>query len=389
MSAHYNANSQRVTHRMSGAHHGDSRRAGNEASVVASGATDPTSLVPRSHPAPVSPYGGTSTPYGDPSGAIYQHNISLYSTQPRNSTSSSLHQSPPQPSSLYDQGNYTLRSSQPASPVHGEFSNSYDQRSASNTAPGTGHGYRSPSFSQSPGIDAITDGIGSLTTSPTGAQWSTTPGPGLPGHDAGISHSVQPMSRGSNVSQNVISGTSSTHNTTLDPRYTVQKSPKSFFRVGRVFAILWHENEGSSGRGTQSYISVGPVYIGRFNEPVHSGIRRMVVVKALDQCAWCFPVSTYSRKGVAKTGVDASKHAIIYMQGTEPQRGSGEPQMMKEPLEVAPASPDQKLDYMSRLNFGKIYTVEHNVKVLPVGKITERSMPRFQNYAKSEFNVMS
>ena len=100
-------------------------------------------------------------------------------------------------------------------------------------------------------------------------------------------------------------------------------------------------------------------------------------------------MSTYSRKGVAKTGVDASKHAIIHMQGTEPQLGSGEPHMTKGPLEVAPASPDQKLDYMSRLNFGKIYTVEHNVKVLPVGKITERSMPRFQNYATSEFNAMS
>lgn len=62
--------------------------------------------------------------------------------------------------------------------------------------------------------------------------------------------------------------------------------------------------------------------------------------------------------------------------------------MTKEPLEVAPASPDQKLDFMSRLNFGKVYTVEHNVKVLPVGKITERSMPRFQSYAKNEFNIM-
>lgn len=86
--------------------------------------------------------------------------------------------------------------------------------------------------------------------------------------------------------------------------------------------------------------------------------------------------------------MDPSKHAVIYMQGTEPQVGSSEPHMTKEPLEVAPASPDQKLDFMSRLNFGKVYTVEHNVKVLPVGKITERSMPRFQSYAKNEFNIM-
>jgi hypothetical protein len=61
--------------------------------------------------------------------------------------------------------------------------------------------------------------------------------------------------------------------------------------------------------------------------------------------------------------------------------------MTKEPLEVTPATFDQRLDPMSRLNFGKIYTVEHNVKVLPVGKISERSMPKFLSYAKRECEV--
>lgn len=64
-----------------------------------------------------------------------------------------------------------------------------------------------------------------------------------------------------------------------------------------------------------------------------------------------------------------------------------EPKMSKEPLEVEPARPDQKLDPMSRLNFGKVYTVEHNVKVLPVGKITDRSMARFNSYVKHEFSL--
>ena len=60
--------------------------------------------------------------------------------------------------------------------------------------------------------------------------------------------------------------------------------------------------------------------------------------------------------------------------------------MAKEPLEVEPAKSDQKLDPMSRLNFGKVYTVEHNVKVLPVGRITDASINRFNAYAKAEFN---
>lgn len=61
--------------------------------------------------------------------------------------------------------------------------------------------------------------------------------------------------------------------------------------------------------------------------------------------------------------------------------------MTKEPLAVTPASSDQKLDPMSRLNFGKIHTVEHNVKVKPVGKVTEESMLSLLAYARSSLKI--
>lgn len=97
------------------------------------------------------------------------------------------------------------------------------------------------------------------------------------------------------------------------------------------------------------------------------------------------PITTYGGKGVAKAGLDRSKHAVIYMRGCLPVTKAGEPKMTKEPLEVEPAKPDQKLDPMSRLNFGKVYTVEHNVKILPVGRIVEASMAKFIAYTKAEF----
>jgi hypothetical protein len=96
------------------------------------------------------------------------------------------------------------------------------------------------------------------------------------------------------------------------------------------------------------------------------------------------PITTYSGQGVAKAGVDRGKHAVIYMRGSQPATKKHEPKMTKEPLEVEPAKPDQKLDPMSRLNFGKVYTVEHNVKVMPVGKMTDGSMSRFNSYVKYE-----
>jgi hypothetical protein len=46
-----------------------------------------------------------------------------------------------------------------------------------------------------------------------------------------------------------------------------------------------------------------------------------------------------------------------------------ERQVNKRPIGVDKASPDQKLDKMSRLNFGRPLSVEHNVKVMNVGTV--------------------
>jgi hypothetical protein len=63
-----------------------------------------------------------------------------------------------------------------------------------------------------------------------------------------------------------------------------------------------------------------------------------------------------------------------------------EPKMAKDPVEIEPARPDQELDPMSQLNFGRVYTVEHNVKALPVGRITDGSMARFNAYIEHQVN---
>jgi hypothetical protein len=54
--------------------------------------------------------------------------------------------------------------------------------------------------------------------------------------------------------------------------------------------------------------------------------------------------------------------------------------LIKKPIAVEKASDDQKLDIMSRVNFKKIYTIEHNVKVMSVGKVTRDSLPVLLKY---------
>ncbi|KAL1964448.1 hypothetical protein VTN77DRAFT_7006 [Rasamsonia byssochlamydoides] len=166
----------------------------------------------------------------------------------------------------------------------------------------------------------------------------------------------------------------------LDPRYELQD--EGYFEFGKVFAVLWHQNAGARGKHQSS----DTLTSGKYGEKIYSSIRRMVVVKNFHGHSWCLAIFTYSRNGVAKRSLDPSNHAVIYNAGSEPYTSSREPPMSKDPLAVRIRSPDLKLDRMSRLNFGKIYTVEHNEKVLPIGKISKESLPKLKEYARDVMN---
>jgi hypothetical protein len=71
------------------------------------------------------------------------------------------------------------------------------------------------------------------------------------------------------------------------------------------------------------------------------------------------------------------------MSDTTPSRLPSETGMTKKPIQVDPAGADQKLDAISRVCFAKIYTVEHNVKVMEVGRISPSSMKDLVCYFRS------
>jgi hypothetical protein len=96
------------------------------------------------------------------------------------------------------------------------------------------------------------------------------------------------------------------------------------------------------------------------------------------------PINTYNGQGVTKPGLsegDRRAHAIIYMTGIRPFcLPEEEKYLTKKPIAVEKASADQRLDPMSRLNFKKVYTIEHNVKVMNVGKVAKDSLPALLGY---------
>lgn len=179
---------------------------------------------------------------------------------------------------------------------------------------------------------------------------------------------------------------------TLDPRYRQPRHPGQFFVVGKVFAVLWHENVGRSNQEPGPdvkfvrTIQTDNSTIGRYGERIFSHIRRMVVVRRRYGYCWCVAINTYSGKGVSgkrRANVEDRSHTIVHDSTKPPQYVAGEKKIVKEPIAVIMTSPET-LHVASRLNYAKVHTVEHNVKVMDVGMVHPESMAFFEAHWQNE-----
>lgn len=89
------------------------------------------------------------------------------------------------------------------------------------------------------------------------------------------------------------------------------------------------------------------------------------------------PILTYGGHATLKWGVKPEDHAIVYVGREPPEILECESSALMRPIEVAGHSPRDRLDRESRINYGKIYTVEHNVNVRFFGRVAESSKKNF------------
>ncbi|KAF1998971.1 hypothetical protein P154DRAFT_390063, partial [Amniculicola lignicola CBS 123094] len=142
-----------------------------------------------------------------------------------------------------------------------------------------------------------------------------------------------------------------------------------YFRKGFVFKVLWPELAGDSVRNI-TIVSHG---VGK-GEKLFVKIRWFVVVREGHNSASCLAIQTYGRKGVTDTKLK-SEHAIMYTGDAAPEPLATERPIhytdpkMGDPIQVIANKKWEKLDVLSRVNFRKIYTVEHNVKVNAFGQV--------------------
>ncbi|APA05264.1 hypothetical protein sscle_01g000340 [Sclerotinia sclerotiorum 1980 UF-70] len=185
----------------------------------------------------------------------------------------------------------------------------------------------------------------------------------------------------------ISSGPNTDNTGTLDPRYQVHAGLREndFWIVGRVFMVLWTEPaqpKVPAQGGTRNGSHFSTTYLG---QQAYSEIRRFVVVLKQHGSSICCPIHTYSNQATLKPNLPLpERHTIIHTTSYVPRQHScisknGTVEMenlILDPIRVMSESSDREgeLNKFSRLNYSKVYTVEHYVRVLNIGKVARESM---------------
>jgi hypothetical protein len=158
----------------------------------------------------------------------------------------------------------------------------------------------------------------------------------------------------------------------LDSRYQVRNHDyKKFFKPGRVFSTLWTVPASGKTNNNETFIS----YV-KYGERVHTKIRRFVVVTQKSKHCTCLPVTSYEGRGYKKPDIDLNEHGPIYSS----KRPRSVPEITKKALKVVLSKNAEPLRDPSLINYGCMYTVETNVKVMDVGVLDADSLYLLEDY---------
>ncbi|PPJ54379.1 hypothetical protein CBER1_07754 [Cercospora berteroae] len=149
--------------------------------------------------------------------------------------------------------------------------------------------------------------------------------------------------------------------------------PPKFFKVGRVLMLLWTEPAGESALSSRIQSSTDASK-GR----VYAKIRRFIVVAQMQLHVLAVPVRSYKGMGADVPKRRIQDHGIAYMGAQAPQPLESEV-IMPTPVRIIPDDPTERLPSTSRIDYGKIYTIETNVKCGAVGMVHEASLRALQH----------
>ncbi|KAI0876581.1 hypothetical protein GGS24DRAFT_513472 [Hypoxylon argillaceum] len=152
----------------------------------------------------------------------------------------------------------------------------------------------------------------------------------------------------------------------VDHRFVVENSYK--FQPGEIFKILWSEPAGQVPGGTTAPASISDI------RAVNDSAGQFY-----SHHSTCVPILTYDRRGCGKRGVKPSKHGIIFAVGQKPRLLRDEPELGFAPVPLEMYAEGETLAKESRVNYSKLVTIEHNVKVFFIGRIPYSHFNRVQD----------
>ncbi|KXJ92821.1 hypothetical protein Micbo1qcDRAFT_194177 [Microdochium bolleyi] len=158
--------------------------------------------------------------------------------------------------------------------------------------------------------------------------------------------------------------------------FAVQRSKR--FHEGAVFKAMWIQPKGSHSIVTEPSA-----------DPHYEGIRRFIVVTTQSGHSNCVAIFTYQGYGCLKGGSHPEFHGQAYddRYGV-PALLEGEPHVgfAAIPVTILPdKARTERIDDVSRINFSKLYTVEHNIPVQFIGYLGPDSLEYLISAVQSFF----
>ncbi|KAI9889305.1 MAG: hypothetical protein M1814_005612 [Vezdaea aestivalis] len=162
----------------------------------------------------------------------------------------------------------------------------------------------------------------------------------------------------------------------LDPRYILRNDDRrDFFCLGRVLMIIFSDAMGynvSANARPSKGTEVSDSSVVKLGQEFHFSERRMVIVNPGggqgQAYSICVPVSTYRGQGALKHGIRKQNHAMLYKQFCF-EAPKDEERMTKTPIEMIPTDPGEKWHPASRIDFGRLHTVQYNIPIRDVGMV--------------------
>lgn len=160
--------------------------------------------------------------------------------------------------------------------------------------------------------------------------------------------------------------------------------PKRFFSVGRIFKTAWFEPGGQDAVSRRADLDYTKECLAFHGEKPYARFRWFIVVRKRLHHSLCFSITSSSVKGQTPTSRGRPRDFVVLYSASvvEPPVPFPEEGIVRKPIAVIIEDGEQFISPFARLDCGRIYTVEDNLKVMKIGRVQPDSLPDLEAYFK-------